>query len=55
MTYLCQIPSPVGQLYAASDGENIVGLWIEGQKYFESNLSEETEAKELPVFQQLKD
>jgi methylated-DNA-[protein]-cysteine S-methyltransferase len=55
MTYLCQIPSPVGQLYAASDGENIVGLWIEGQKYFEANLSEETEAKELPVFQQLKD
>lgn len=55
MTYLCQIPSPVGQLYAASDGENIVGLWIKGQKYFESNLSEETEAKELPVFQQLKD
>ena len=27
-------PSPVGRLTLASDGENLVGLWLEGQKYF---------------------
>ena len=27
-------PSPVGRLTLASDGGNLVGLWLEGQKYF---------------------
>ena len=25
--------SPIGTLTLASDGENLIGLWIEGQKY----------------------
>ena len=56
MTYLMKLPSPVGLLHLASDGERIVGLWIEGQKYFAATIKEETvEQPELPVFRQAKD
>ena len=38
-----------------SDGKNLVGLWILGQKYFESTLYGRVEEKEeLPVFRQTK-
>jgi len=55
MTYLMKLPSPVGLLYLASDGEHIVGLWIEGQKYFAATIGDDAlEQPELPVFQQAK-
>ena len=34
MIYRKDIPSPVGTLTLASDGEKLVGLWMEGQKHF---------------------
>ena len=53
MTYLMKMTSPVGMLHLASDGEALIGLWIEGQKYFAATLGADTEEKpELPVFQQ---
>lgn len=54
MTYINTIPSPLGELYLSSDGANITGLWMEGQKYYASTLDANTEEKELPVFDQLK-
>ena len=36
MDYLATIDSPVGSVTVASDGEAIVGLWLEGQKHFEA-------------------
>src|SRR5699024_5517535 len=40
----------------ASDGENLIGLWLEGQKYFCDSIKEEfTEKNDLPVFQKTKD
>lgn len=55
MTYLMKLPSPVGLLHLASDGEHIVGLWIEGQKYFAATIGDDAvEQPELPVFQQAK-
>lgn len=32
--YLTKYDSKIGKLTIASDGERIIGLWIEGQKYF---------------------
>ena len=32
-------PSPIGDLTLACDGENLVGLWIEGQKYYGGTIS----------------
>ena len=51
MFYLMQYQSPLGPATLASDGENLVGLWIHGQKYFAATVKDESEAKpDLPVF-----
>ncbi len=46
MLFCCDYTSPLGQLTLASDGENLVGLWMEGQKYFGGSLREELCQKE---------
>lgn len=52
MVYSTTYHSPVGLLTMASDGDNLIGLWIEGQKYFGGTISEEmTENDNLPVFE----
>lgn len=43
--------SMLGPLTIAGDGENIVGLWMEGQKYYGGGVSGElVEDAHLPVF-----
>jgi methylated-DNA-[protein]-cysteine S-methyltransferase len=54
MEYLCKIPSPVGILTVSSDGENILGLWIEGQKYFAHTLETGSVEKQLPLFERVR-
>ena len=45
--------SPLGQLTLASDGEAIIGLWIEGQKYFAAGIPTNLPVRDdLPVFLQ---
>lgn len=34
MLYKTMYSSPVGEITLGSDGQNIIGLWIAGQKYF---------------------
>jgi len=36
--YTTNLPSPVGELTLASDGTNLTGLWLAGQKYFGAGL-----------------
>ena len=56
MLYSAFYRSPVGKLTIASDGENIAGLWIEGQKYFGAALLDELYPEEgLPVFDMAKE
>ena len=50
MRFVTTLPSPVGRLTLASDGEAITGLWLEGQKYFGAGLSDTVQEKTLPVF-----
>lgn len=53
MTYLTTCSSPAGPLLLASDGENLTGLWFQGQKYFAATLGDDTQTQdELPVFLQ---
>lgn len=54
MNYVCMIPSPVGRLTVASDGLNVTGLWLEGQKYYAATLEESTVEQEIPVFYDVK-
>lgn len=50
MDYIFRIRSPLGGILLAGDGENLTGLWFEGQKYFAAGLSEAPVERELPVF-----
>ena len=51
MFYKTVLPSPVGNLLLTSDGKNLTGLWINGQKpdFTAENAAERTD---LPVFGQ---
>ena len=40
MYYYTKYNSPLGVLTIASDEKNIIGLWIEGQKYFGTSILE---------------
>ena len=51
MYYTTTHPSPAGLITLASDGTNLVGLWLEGQKYFGQGLPGSVEEKsDVPVF-----
>ena len=51
MYYMTQCESPVGQITLASDGQNLVGLWLKGQKYFGDTVNEEMKtADDLDIF-----
>lgn len=53
MQYLSIYESPVGELTLASDGENVTGLWMKGQKYFGSTLESRREMRnELRIFKE---
>ena len=56
MYYSTIYGSPVGLLTLASDGDNLVGLWIEGQKYHGHTIPETmAEKDEVPIFGIVKD
>ena len=52
MEYTYHYESPLGRITLASDGEALIGLWFDGQKYFADVLGGEAEEKILPVFEQ---
>ena len=54
MEYINKYDSPLGGITLASNGNELTGLWFDGQKYFADTLSEEFEEKDLPVFEQAK-
>lgn len=41
MIYKTHYKSPVGDILLASKNDKLIGLWIEGQKYYLGNLKEE--------------
>ena len=55
MVYKTYYESPIGSITLASDGENIIGLWMEGQKYYGDTVTEEMiEKNELVIFAKTK-
>lgn len=52
MYYIARYLSPIGGITVASEGKDIAGLWLDGQKYFADTLPRECEEKELPIFEQ---
>lgn len=47
MLYSVDYASPVGKLTLAADEKALVGLWMEGQRYFGSSLQVETMCHEI--------
>ena len=55
MIYKTYYNSPVGEILIASDGENIIGLWIEWQKYYLDKIDEKIVLKnDLKIFEKTK-
>ena len=55
MYYKTTYSSPAGILTLASDGENLIGLWIHGQKYHGDSIFKDMKVKnDLPVFKETK-
>ena len=52
MEFTHHYDSPLGGITLASDGEALIGLWFDGQKYFPDTLEKEYEDRDLPVFEQ---
>ena len=51
MYYQTTYASPVGNLTLGSDGNALIGVWMEGQKYFGGSVSSELLQKDdLPIF-----
>lgn len=54
MDYSTHYESPLGGMTMASDGESLIGLWFDGQKYFAETRREawvECAPDGLPIFQ----
>ena len=52
MDYIDTFPSPIGDITISSDGENLTGLWFDGQKYFMATIDEATYDSALPLFKE---
>ena len=52
MEYIHRYESPLGTITMASDGEALIGLWFNGQKYFADCLEIKHEEKMLSIFEQ---
>jgi len=50
MTYISKYNSPLGKITLASDGDNLIGLWFDKQKYYLGNIKEYGE-KQLTIFE----
>ena len=52
--YSTKYESPAGIYTAVSDGKNLVGLWLEGQKYFCAGIDNTLENNKLEIFYKTK-
>ena len=50
MEYTQHYDSPLDGITMASDGESLIGLWFDRQRFFADSLGEELLERDLPVF-----
>ena len=48
--YISHYHSPIGEITMAGNGEALIGLWFDGQKYFADTIDRDVEEQELQVF-----
>ena len=49
--YTSHYNSPIGRILLASRNENLIGLWIENQKYYFDCVKEKTKKKRMSYFE----
>lgn len=54
MQYTYKYQSSLGGITLESDGKALIGLWFDGEKYFNDKLLDENKEKDLPIFEQTK-
>lgn len=52
MQFTHHVQSPLGGVTLLSDGEALLGLWFDGQKYFPETLPAVENEKRLPIWEQ---
>lgn len=52
MEYIYHYKSNLGGITMASDGEKLIGLWFDGQKYFANTLGKDCTEENLPIFKE---
>ncbi len=55
MIFTTHLPTPLGEITLASNGQALTGLWFSGQKYYGSTLNGPCEERALPVFDQTRE
>lgn len=50
MDWIAHVSSPLGPLTLAGDGEALIGLWFDDQRYALAGLDKDRKEGELPVF-----
>ncbi len=55
MFYKTNYDSPLGKITLCSDGTNLVGAWLDGQKYFAATVKDMHTNDTLPLFTDVKD
>ena len=51
MDFIHRLPSPLGGMLLAGDGDALTGLWFEGQSRFAAGMADAREG-DLPVFRE---
>lgn len=54
MQYIAPYQSSLGPITLAADGQALIGVWFDGQKYDRSGLDKDCREEDLPVFRQTK-
>lgn len=54
MINTCPIDTPLGAVVAAAAGDELIGLWFVGQKYYPANTSGWIDEPDNPVFKMLR-
>ena len=52
--YVTEYSSPIGVITLGSSGKSLIGLWIEGQKYFLSKYKQTQDDDTIEIFEQTK-
>ncbi len=52
MTYINKVNTQIGPITLASDGINLTGLWLDGQKYYAANITDEIIMQDLEIFKE---